>query len=144
MIYLGSEPRRDDCKRVGGAFIDPHLPVANVGSDFSGVGTSYWPSYGDINPRERATYLDWLAGGRSDRRIGPGFVFLYFYGLERRFFVDAPLDEEKRLLVAETRRLLETYGENHSVRRYLETFLDVAHIALEPGREPFASSPAPG
>ena len=135
MIYLGSEPRRDDCKRVGGAFIDPHLPVANVGSDFSGVGTSYWPSYGDINPRERATYLDWLAEGRSDRRIGPGFVFLYFYGLERRFFVDAPLDEEKRLLVAETRRLLETYGENHSVRRYLETFLDVAHIALEPGED---------
>ena len=135
MIYLGSEPRRDDWKRVGGAFIDPGLHVAKVGSDFSGVGTSYWPSYGDISPRERATYLDWLAGGRSDRRIGPGFVFLYFYGLERRFFVDAPADEEKRLLVAEIRRLLEIYGENHSVQRYLETFLDAAHIALEPAED---------
>ena len=137
MIYLGSEPRRDDWKRVGRGFIDPGLPVAKVGSgsDFSGMGTSYWPSYRDINPQERATYLDWLAGGRSDRRIGPGYVFLYFYGLERRFFVDAPADEEKRLLVAETRRLLETYGENHSVQRYLETFLDAAHIALEPAEE---------
>ena len=135
MIYLGSEPRRDDWKRVGGAFIDPGLHVAKVGSDFSGVGTSYWPSYGDISPRERATYLDWLAGGRSDKRIGPSFVFLYFYGLERRFFVDAPADEEKRLLVAEIRRLLEIYGENHAVQRYLETFLDAAHIALEPAED---------
>ena len=132
MIYLGSEDR---WKREGGAAIDPGLPVAMDGTDFSGDGMPYWPSYRDINPQARATFLDWLAGGRSDRRIGPGFVFLYFYGLERRFFVDAPADEEKRLLVAEIRRLLEIYGENHSVQRYLETFLDAAHIALEPAED---------
>ena len=129
MIYLGSEDR---WKREGGVAIDPSLPVAENGTDFSGDGMPYWPSYRDINPQARATYLDWLAGGRSDKRIGPGYVFLYFYGLERRFFVDAPADEERRLLVAETRRLLDIYGENHSVQRYLRTFLDAAQIVLVP------------
>lgn len=135
MLYIGSEPRRDDWKRESGAFIDPSQPVAKSGSDFPGDGMPYWPSYSDINPRARATYLDWLAGGRSDKRIGPGYVFLYFYGLERRFFVDSPTEEEQRLLVAETERLLGVYGENRSVQRYLGVFLEAAHIALEPADE---------
>ena len=132
MIYLGSEPRRDRWEREGGAFIDPDLPVAKIGSDFSGEDMSYWPSYRDIGPRARATYLDWLAGERSDKRIGPGYVFLYFYGLERRFFVDTPAEEEKRLLATETERLLGIYGEDHSVRQYLGAFLDAAWVVLEP------------
>ena len=133
MVYLGSEPRRDRWEREGGSFIDPGLPVAQIGSDYSGAGMPYWPSYRDINPRARATYLDWLAGDRSDRRVGPGYVFLYFYGLEWRFFVDTPAEEEKRLLlVAEAERLLGVYGENHSVRQYLGAFLDAARVVLEP------------
>ena len=132
MIYLGSEPRRDRWEREGGAFIDPGLPVAKIGSDFYGEDMPYWPSYRDIGPRARATYLDWLAGERSDKRIGPGYVFLYFYGLERRFFVDTPAEEEKRLLVAEAERLLGVYGDNHSVRQYLGAFLDAARVVLDP------------
>ena len=135
MIYLGSEPRRDSWKREGGAFIDPGLSVAKIGSDLSGEGLSYWPSYRDISPRARATYLDWLAGGRSDKRIGTGYVFLYFYGLERRFFVDSPADQEKCLLTAEVRRLIDIYGDNHSVQRYLGAFLDAAQTVLEPSGE---------
>ena len=132
MIYLGSEPRRDRWEREGGTFIDPGLPVAKVGSDFSGEDMPYWPSYRDIGPRARATYLDWLAGDRSDKRIGSGYVFLYFYGLERRFFVDTSGEEEKRLLVTEAERLLGVYGEDHSVRQYLGAFLDAARIVLKP------------
>ena len=132
MIYLGSEPHRDSWKREGRAFIDPSLPVAKNGSDFSGESMPYWPSYEDISPQARATYLDWLAGGRSDKRVGPGYVFLHFYGIERRFFIDAPTREEKHLLVAEVRRLLDIYGDNHSVQGYLGVFLDAARIALEP------------
>ena len=135
MVYIGPEPGRNWVQSGGGAFIDPELPVATVASDFSGQNLPYWPCYSDINPQARATYLDWLAGGRSDKRYGPGYVFLYFYGLERRFFVDSPAEDEKRLLVKETERLLSIYGENHSVRRYLETFLDAAHIALGSIRE---------
>ncbi len=94
----------------------------------------YWPSYSDIDPRARATYLDWLAGGRSDERYSVGFVFLYFYGIERRFFVDSPAEEEQRVLIAETERLLSIYGTNRSVRSYLTAFLDVARLATEPAR----------
>ena len=132
MIYLGSQPHTDSWKREGNPFIDPGLPVARIGADVSGDSMPYWPSFSDLNPRTRATYLDWLAGGRTDGQIGPGYVFLYFYGLERRFFVDAPANEERRLIVFEATRLLDAYGENHSVRRYLGTFLDAAHVVLGP------------
>ena len=130
MIYLGIEKTEGMLIGSGGTFIDPKLPVATVGSDFSGESMPYWPSYSRINPRERATYLDWLAGGRSDKQYGPGYVFLYFYGLERRFFVDLPADNEKHLIIYEVERLLDIYGENHSVRRYFEIFLDAARIVL--------------
>ena len=135
MIYLGPEPRRERWERESAPSIDPGLPVARVGSDFSGESLPYWPSYSDIDPQARATYLDWLAGERSGKQYGPGYVFLYFYGIERRFFVDSPDQDEKRLLVAEVERLLSVYGENRSVRRYLEAFLDAARIVLEPAGE---------
>ena len=130
MIYLG--PSQQRLRQEGSPFIDPGLSVAKVGSDISGESMPYWPSYSDINPRARATYLDWLASGRADKQYGVGYVFLYFYGLERRFFVDFPAGAEKRLLVAETERLLGIYGENRSIRRYLGAFLDVAQVVVEP------------
>ena len=86
----------------------------------------YWPSYSTINERSRATYLDWLSSGRSDTRYNVGYVFLYFYGLERRVFVDKTDSKERADIVAEVRRLLEIYGHNHSIRRYLGAFIDAA------------------
>ena len=132
MIYLGSAQMRAYSGFAGGTFIDPDLPVAREGSDLSGAGLPYWPSYCDIDPRARATYLDWLAGGREDRRFGPGYVFLFFYGLERRFFVDDSTVAEQWVLVEEVERLLRVYGENHSIRRYLRGFVDAARIVLAP------------
>lgn len=132
MVYIGSESQRDEWYRHGGSSIDPRLSVASAGTDFGGDSMPYWPTYRDIDRRARATYLNWLAGDRADRRIGAGYVFLYFYGLERRYFIDNPSDEEKRLLIAEVERLLLVYGENASVRRYLSTFLDAAQITLNP------------
>ena len=135
MIYVGPGPRLESHEWGGSPFINPGLSVAKVGSDITGESLPYWPGYTDINPRARATYLDWLASGRSDERYGPGYVFIYFYGLERRFFVDTPTEQERHLLVAETERLLRVYGENHSIQRYLRAFLDAAQIILAPVRE---------
>ncbi len=143
MIYVGSEIRRDTWEQANNTLIDSGLPVAKFGTDPAGESLPYWPSYRDITPRARATYLDWLSGGRADPRIGPGYVFLYFYGLERRFFQDSPAEEERRRLVAEVSRLLGLYGQNHSARRYLGAFLNAAAVVLEPGgdhKPPFASS----
>ena len=132
MIYLGST--RDSWQPSGDPVIDPGLPVARYGSDVAGESMPYWPSYSGIDPSARAAYLDWLARGRSDVRYDVGYVFLYFYGIERRFFVDSPAEEERRDLIAETERLLSIYGTNLSVRRYLTAFLEVARIAMEPAR----------
>lgn len=130
MVYVGTPPLlnhhgyRDKCR----AYIDPSLSVARTGDDRAGEGMSYWPGYSDISARSRATYLEWLASGRSDPSYDPGYMFLYFYGLERRFFVDQSNADAKDIIV-EVRRLLSAYAENHSVRRYLGEFLDIATLA---------------
>lgn len=128
MVYVGRAPHSDGYWRCGNGFINPRLRVSRTGSDFAGDSMPYWPSYTDIGPQARATYLDWHAGGRSDRRIGAGYVFLFFYGLERRFFVDEASAAERRQIVREIERLLGLYGENNSIRRYFGTFLETARI----------------
>ena len=130
MIYLAPERRQSAWDQMSRPVIDPSLPVAGVGGELSGESMSYWPSYARIGPRARTTYLDWLASGRSDKRYSVGYVFLYFYGLERRFFVDRPDEDEKELLIAEVERLLGVYGDNRSVKGYLGTFLDAARATV--------------
>ena len=130
MIYLGSDSTRSGMAWEDNPFIDPKLRVATDDADVAGDSFSYWPSYGEIPPQARAAYLDWLADGRRDKRYGAGYVFLFFYGLERRFFVDSPSEEEKHALIAEAERLLRIYGENRSIRGYLGAFLDTARIVL--------------
>ena len=130
MVYVGTPPRlntygyRDKCR----AYIDPSLSVARKGRDKAGDGMPYWPGYSDISPTCRATYLDWLASGRSDASYSPGYMFLYFYGLERRLFVDQSKADAPDI-VDEVRRLCSLYPDNHSVQRYLGEFLDVATLA---------------
>lgn len=132
MIYVGTPPRlndfgyRDKCR----AYIDPSLSVARKGTDFAGDELPYWPSYSDISANSRATYLDWLAGGAKDGWYDPGYMFLYFYGLERRFFLDKPPEAEKREIAQEVRRLQNLYPENGSVQRYLGEFIQLAQISL--------------
>jgi len=129
MVYVGTPPLlntygyRDKCR----AYIDPSLSVARSGNDKAGNGMPYWPGYSDISAQCRATYLDWLASGRKDASYNPGYMFLYFYGLERRFFVDQS-NEEAKDIMQEVRRLQSLYSDNHSVRRYLGQFLDIAML----------------
>ena len=132
MVYIGQTPRSDGGWYRGNGFIDPSLQVSETGTDLPVESLGYWPNYTDIGPQARAAYLDWLAGGRSNLKIDSGFVLLFFYGLERRFFLDKPSGDERRQIVAETERLLGLYGENHSICRYFGTFLEAAQIILDP------------
>jgi tellurite resistance protein len=131
MVYVGTPPisNRHGYGEKCRAYIDPSLPVAREGNDKSGSGMSYWPGYSSIPPECRATYLDWLAGGANDGSYNPGYMFLYFYGLERRFFLDDPTREEKCQLLAEARRLFEVFAENRSAQRYLGDFIEFAIAA---------------
>lgn len=137
MVYVGAPPEVDSYGYGYGekcrAYIDPSLPVAPFSSDKNGDGMSYWPGYSTIPAACRATYLDWLAGGRMDGRIGAGYAFLFFYGLERRFLVDQPSDDEKQEIVAEVQRLKALFPQNYSVQRYLGEFLDIARIVAMGG-----------
>ena len=135
MVYLGPDLRQGALSATWKPTIVPTLPVAASGPDISGDGMPYWPSYSEIGPSARAAYLDWLATGRSDRRYGVGHVFLYFYGLERRFFIDSSGPHERRIIIDEVDRLLQIYGDHRSVRRYFESFLDAAKVSLASDEE---------
>lgn len=58
-------------------------------------------------------------------------MFLFFYGLERRFLVDDASESEKRDILVEVRRLKELFGKNHSAQRYLGEFIDLASIIVD-------------
>ena len=124
MIYVGTnlpsmKGGMDKC------LVNPKLKVATSSPDWAGHRMPYWPSYADIPPTCRMAYLQWLAGGRKDPNTGIGYVFLFFYGLERRFFVDGAKGEAQAI-TAEVRRLLSIYGSNNSFKTYAGRFLEAA------------------
>ena len=133
MVYVGPEMAAG---RMDNGFIDPSKPVVGKADDLQATGMPYWPNYSTIHPRSRATYLAWLASGRSDPDYNVGYVFLYFYGLERRFFIDTPGRDERQAIIAEVHRLLDVYGSNGSIRNYMGSFLQVARLATSDDGEP--------
>lgn len=128
MVYVG--PASGEQGRSRG-WIDPALPAMAGGRDKSGSDMPYWPSYASIPPRSRATYLDWLAGGRADGSYDAGYMFLYFYGLERRFLRDEPPDNERRRILAEVARLKDLYAASGSAQRYLGEFMQLASCMMD-------------
>lgn len=126
MVYVGSGLRsgRGDAEP---ALINPQLKVAGTPVDVSLRLTDYWPNYASISPEARRAYLQWLTGGRLDPNANIGYVFLFFYGLERRVLIDAHVHPATRAelpgIKAEIHRLLGLYGDNNSFRRYATQFL---------------------
>ena len=126
MIYVGASlPKKHG--GIENCLINPSLRLSPRESGGSAPSTPYWPSYSEIQPRARRAYVEWLADGRCDPAIDIGYVFLFFYGLERRYFVDGAKDEAN-VLAAEVRRLLGIYGESNSFRSYARRFLDIVSI----------------
>ncbi|MFK3907626.1 TerB N-terminal domain-containing protein [Pseudomonas monteilii] len=111
------------------SLIDATLRVARSPMSLTERQMPYWPSYRSITPEARRAYLQWLAGGRR-QPADAGYVFLFFYGLERRALIDAPSEPQAKVEIAaikaEVERLLGLYGDNHSFRGYATRFL--AHI----------------
>jgi hypothetical protein len=132
MVYVGKSDRYEYPRN--NSLVDPTLPVGRYG-DPEGSTLSYWGCYQDLHQSARRTYLEWLAGGRSDPSTPIGYVFIFFYGLEWRLLHEGKRDEAA-VLVAEVRRLLGIYGNNHSFRGYAERFLDVGVLLAEGTAEP--------
>ncbi len=118
--------------------INLHRNVAREG-DFRIRQMDYWPSYSDITPSARRAYLNWLADGRKASDCDIGFVFLFFYGLERRVLFDGQrgIDATPDLpaIASELRRLIAIYGETSgSFRRYATGLLDWIELTSLPNR----------
>ena len=137
MVYVGTSlptpsSSNDPC------LIDLSKSVAKSG-DYTERQMGYWPSYSEISTGARRAYLNWLAGGRSDPAADVGYVFLFFYGLERRAIVDGAKDAVAQadwpVIAAELRRLLGIYGDkSNSFRGYASALLDWVSLAENPSR----------
>jgi len=143
LVYVG---RRLTAARGGEpdpALIDPGLGVDHRTADYAGAYMGYWPSYTTIAPACRGAYLQWLANGCHAPNAYIGYVFLYFYGLERRLLIDAQRSAaaraEREMLVTEVRRLLGIYGTNGSFRSYAESLL--AFVTPDDGARRYLSPP---
>lgn len=127
MIYTGQNLTDSEGYHIEPALIDPTLKVNVNNPDHSGQTMSYWPRYGDISPQARAAYLYWLSEGRKKPGAYIGYVFLFFYGLERRLLVDGPsiphYENDAVLIAQEVKRLLALYGSNGSFHNYASGFL---------------------
>jgi uncharacterized tellurite resistance protein B-like protein len=137
-IYLGGSDTNASTPRSDPSLIDPYKQIAKSSANCHIRHTGYWPSYDQITPEARASYLQWLATGKCDPHADVGYVFLYFYGLERRVLVDMASDPKAKTdlphIESELRRLLDIYSENGSFRSYAGSLLDL--IAAKNGEDP--------
>lgn len=128
MIYVGSGLASIQGYSVEPSLIDAKKKIQTQGADYRIRQTNYWPSFETIPPEARGSYLMWLSGGKADPQADIGFVFLYFYGLERRVLHDlasrTEADSEVAAILVELRRLLGIYGGNGSFHMYATSLLD--------------------
>lgn len=136
LIYVGgSLPGFDE--QPDPCLINPALKVAARGSHTERQ-FGYWPSYSEIAPSARRAYLTWLADGRKDPSADIGYVFLFFYGLERRVLIDATnnpkeVEDELPIIKVELRRLFDIYGATSgSFLRYAGELLDYVELVTQP------------
>lgn len=146
MLYFGSDLEAPSGS-IEPALIEPRLPVSSTTVDLSFRQMGYWPSYSTIDPESRRAYLDWLATGRRDPRADVGYVFLFFYGLERRALIDAATDPTAKAdlpsIEAEVGQLLAVYNGNRSFRGYAGQFLEYLGAQRAGGRPQQAPPPQP-
>ena len=119
MIYVGKAS--GSYSQYDGCVIDPNLPLG-VAAAAEPLG--YWPSYQNISQNCRKRYLEWLGDGKRAADIDIGYVFLYFYGLERRLIIEAPPATEVEALSQELQRLRSLYSSNRSFNGYSARLLE--------------------
>lgn len=134
-VYIGRGLATLDASGFEPSLIDPALPV-DPEANITGEGVTYWPSYSGISPSSRRAFLQWLGGGRTDPNMYIGYVFIFFYGLERRVYEFVrglgSSSEEIVAIATEVVRLLDLYGDKSgSFDGYAAGLIDFL-LALEP------------
>jgi tellurite resistance protein len=143
-VYIGSKVRSLDGSIVEPSLIDPSLAVDPSHANIAGDGLNYWPSYDKISAASRTAFLQWLSDGRHNRSAHIGYVFIFFYGLERRVYeyiqCRSSNPDELVSIGREVARLLELYGESGSFETYASGLLDLI-TAIEPRARELRNAP---
>jgi hypothetical protein len=144
MVYVGEGLAAIRHFGMEPCLIRPSLKVDRRHPDTEGQQMSYGLSYSHMRAGSRAAYLQWLAGGRRDPATHSGYVWLFFYGLERRVLhdflnIDLQADlakgEELDQIRAEVMQLQEIYGNpgsNMGFGHKAEMFLEICRLIRSP------------
>jgi len=87
------------------------LPAIEPSSPDNVEKLSYFPSYSEMNPEQRGLYLHWLYDVTAE--IDIGYVFVYYYGLERHLIYgdfDAAFDEIQLLRIHHDNGSFQSYS----------------------------------
>ncbi|MBA4714500.1 MAG: TerB N-terminal domain-containing protein [Citrobacter pasteurii] len=131
------------------SLVNDAFPIEPISRHYYDESLGYWPTFATLSPRCRGAYIDWLASDRSDATCPIGYVFIYFYGLERRILVDGTResisDDEFKSLFEEVSRLRTVFQANRSFCRYSTQLIETMSllrpdaIQIEDESECFAS-----
>lgn len=143
-FYFGGRLSSLDGYGTEASLVDDSLKVENKPSSFEDESLGYWPKFISLTPKGRGAFLNWLSGNRSNPETPLGYVFIYFYGLERRIAVDsikqAVDDAEFKYLFDEILRLKGIYGSSRSFSNYSTRLLEIMcllrpHVVSHPELE---------
>ena len=111
------------------SLVDDSLPIINKDQFFTDDSLDYWPKYIELSPAARGAYLSWLCSDRNHPETPIGYVFIYFYGLERRILVDGTQgkvdDSEYIFIFNELKRLRQVFNENYAFHNYASKLIDL-------------------
>ena len=143
-FYFGGNLSSLDGYGTEASLVDDSLKVENKPSSYEDESLGYWPKFISLTPKGRGAYFSWLSGNRSDPETSLGYVFIYFYGLERRITVDSIKQEvddaEFKSLFDEMLRLKDIYGSSRSFSNYATRLLEIMcllrpHVVSHPELE---------
>ena len=132
MVYFGTH-LQTSIGTIEPALINPQLSLAKK-ADFTLNQTDYWPNYSGISPAARKAWLCWLADGRKHPDADIGYVFLYFYGLERRVLRDGANDpvalSDRPDILIELKRLAAIYSpRSNTFKQYCAQLIQFLELA---------------
>jgi len=143
-FYYGGKLSSLDGYGTEASLVDYSLKIENNPSTFEDESLGYWPKYISLTPKGRGAFLSWLSGNRNDPDTPLGYVFIYFYGIERRITFDsikqAVDDSEFKSLYDEVLRLKSIYGGSRSFSNYSARILEIMcllrpHVVSHPELE---------
>lgn len=120
------------------------LPIKEPTNIESVERPQYYPSYSSLSPQQRWIYLNWLRN--VDKEINIGYVFVFYYGLERHLFfgdAESAFDMILRLRQRHKNSSFMSYSSNALVaacifhnrpdwfEKYMQSISDIDEIAVD-------------